>query len=287
MAAWAVVGLLTGCQQRQQRLPQSSAKAGEVVVVGDDAGRLTRWLSQDEPGLAQPEPRFDVRRMTVEELKGNARLARAIVVVDDKDYGIGRDIHARPQVVIEAGVADSARVLRDLLAFEADNAYALLRRHTNPTMQEKVRRQFGVEMLVPEEMRASRAAKDFLWMATTGAENVRSLCVMRIPRQTRGGWAEELDRIVSRNIHGEAPSNVMRIALNTVKTSQERGMDVLTGQWEMSGDAMGGPFVASIKKTRKGHIALMAFAYAPERKKRNIMRQLRAVVLNDHITYGQ
>ena len=79
----------------------------------------------------------------------------------------------------------------------------------------------------------------------------------------------------------------MPLALATVQTHQERGIHLLTGQWMMEGDAMGGPFVASVKKTRQGALVLLAFAYAPEREKRNIMRQLRTVVFNEYISYGE
>ena len=93
--------------------------------------------------------------------------------------------------------------------------------------------------------------------------------------------------MLSQHIHGDQASSSMHLALATVQTQQERGIHLLTGQWMMEGDAMGGPFVASVKKTRQGALVLLAFAYAPEREKRNIMRQLRSVVFNDHIFYGE
>lgn len=79
----------------------------------------------------------------------------------------------------------------------------------------------------------------------------------------------------------------MHLLLPTVGKTVNEGRTVLRGQWEMDGDAMGGAFVASARHTAGEAIVLLAFAYAPERKKRNIMRQLQAVVLNDNITYGQ
>ena len=287
IAACVIISALFGCRRTHHRLPSSSAKVGEVLVVGDSNGQLSNFLSQPEPGLPQPEPRFDVRRLSNSQFKGSALLARAIVILGDKSYASGTDLNARPQIVIEASVKDSLRVLRDLEAFEEKNAYAFLRRHGNPMMEEKVRRQFGVRMVVPEEMRASKASKDFLWMATTGAENLRSLCVFRMPYASKGGAVEEINRCLSQNIHGETPSSPMQIVMETVKCGKEQGLDVLTGLWNMENDAMGGPFVASVKPMRHGSIVLLAFAYAPEREKRNIMRQLRAVVCNDHIIYGE
>lgn len=213
--------------------------------------------------------------------------ARAIVILSDKPYASGHDLNARPQLVIEASTKDSARILRDLLAFEEQESYAFLQHNHHPKMEEKIRRQFGVQMKVPEAMRASKTSKDFLWIATNGAENLRSLCVLRLPDSPKADWARAIDQMLSQHIHGDQASSSMHLALATVQTHQERGIHLLTGQWMMEGDAMGGPFVASVKKTRQGALVLLAFAYAPEREKRNIMRQLRTVVFNEYISYGE
>ncbi len=279
---------LLGCRQASHhRLPSSSARTGEVLVVGDTTGQLASYLSRPEPGLPQPEPRFDVRPTTQDQLKGNALLARAIVILNDKPYASGHDLNARPQLVIEASAKDSARILRDLQVFEEQAAYAFLQHNHHPKMEEKIRRQFGVQMKVPEAMRASKTSKDFLWIATNGAENLRSLCVLRLADSPKADWARAIDQMLSQHIHGDQASSSMHLALATVQTHQERGIHLLTGQWMMEGDAMGGPFVASVKKTRQSALVLLAFAYAPEREKRNIMRQLRTVVFNDHIFYGE
>ena len=192
---------LLGCRQAtRHRLPSSSARAGEVLVVGDTTGQLASYLSRPEPGLPQPEPRFDVRPTTQDQLKGNALLARAIVILSDKPYASGHDLNARPQLVIEASAKDSARILRDLLAFEEQESYAFLQHNHHPKMEEKIRRQFGVQMKVPEAMRASKTSKDFLWIATNGAENLRSLCVLRLPDSPKADWARAIDQMLSQHI---------------------------------------------------------------------------------------
>lgn len=289
-SVWLAAGLMTvvmGCQKAPHRLPDSSARPGEVVIVGDSTGALSRWLSAPEPGLPQSEPRFDVRQSDSEVLQGHALLARAIVVVSHKPYGVGHNLQARPQIVIEAQVKDSARILRDLMAFEAEQARELLERHGNPEMERRAKKQFGLRLHIPQEMRASKTAKDFLWMATNGAEDMRNLCILRLPPTSEADRVERINQVLSRQIHGETPQMTMRLLPATITRSDAPSQEVLTGLWEMAGDAMGGPFVASVRKTKGGDIVLLAFVYAPERKKRNIMRQLRAVVCYDNIFYGK
>ena len=289
-SVWLAAGLLAvavGCQKAPRRLPDSSARPGEVVIVGDSTGALSQCLAAPEPGLPQPEPRFDVRQLDSESLQGHALLARAIVVVSDKPYGVGHNLQARPQIVIEAQVKDSVRILRDLLAFEAGEARTLLQQHGNPEMERRAEKQFGLRLHIPQEMRASKTAKDFLWMATNGAEDMRNLCILHLPPQREADLVEAINQVLSRQIHGETPQTMMRLLPATITRTSAPRQKLLTGQWEMVGDAMGGPFVASVRRTRGGDIVLLAFVYAPERKKRNIMRQLRAVVCNDNIFYGK
>lgn len=289
-SVWLAAGLMTvvmGCQKAPRRLPDSSARPGEVVIVGDSTGALSRFLSAPEPGLPQPEPRFDVRQLAPEALQGHSLLARAIVVVGNKPYGSGRNLQARPQIVIEAQVKDSARIMRDLMAFEADQARELLERHGNLEMEQRAKKQFGLRLHIPQEMSASKTAKDFLWMATNRAEDMRNLCILRLPPHREADRVERINQVLHRQIHGETPQMTMRLLPATITQTNESGQEILTGQWEMAGDAMGGPFVASVRKTKGGDIVLLTFVYAPERKKRNIMRQLRAVVCYDNIFYGK
>ena len=46
------------------------------------------------------------------------------------------------------------------------------------------------------------------------------------------------------------------------------------GLWEMKGDAMGGPYVM---RTR-GSMAVIGFVYAPEKKKKILIKQLEAAL---------
>lgn len=53
------------------------------------------------------------------------------------------------------------------------------------------------------------------------------------------------------------------------------------GQWEMVGDAMGGPLVRRVVKDSAAGktLVLDAFVYAPESRKRDMVRELEAALL--------
>ena len=86
------------------------------------------------------------------------------------------------------------------------------------------------------------------------------------------------------NIPGESPGMYMTTVAPTMECFNteiegQRAMKI-QGLWEMKGDMMGGPFVglAIPDSLRQRTLVAEAFVYAPEQKKRNMMRQLEATL---------
>ena len=74
---------------------------------------------------------------------------------------------------------------------------------------------------------------------------------------------QQIDSILRTNMPGETDSMYMIIPVLSEK-----------GLWEMKGDAMGGPYVM---RTR-GSMAVIGFVYAPEKKKKILIKQLEAAL---------
>jgi hypothetical protein len=100
---------------------------------------------------------------------------------------------------------------------------------------------------------------------------MQNICIFR---------GDNIDSMLHANIKGETDDAFMRIADNRMTTTKEKEGERLIrrGTWEMEGDAMGGPFVSHtlIDKSGKPTVTALAFVYAPEMKKRNLMRQVEA-----------
>ena len=71
------------------------------------------------------------------------------------------------------------------------------------------------------------------------------------------------------NMPGETDSMYM-----TIPVLSEKGL------WEMKGDAMGGPYVMRRIRLRKtgDEIIIIGFVYAPEMKKKILIKQLEAAI---------
>ena len=279
--------MICGCRERMNRLPNSTARPYEVILSSDSADTIRKALTTDVEGLPQPEPNFDVRTIKPANLKGNMLYARAIVIYSHDHDTICHyklNVHAEPQIIIEANAHNIKSVIRYLQAFEAEQQVVQLRRHRNREMERMIRKKFGIQMTIPVEMTSSKVRKDFIWLSNNDALKMKNLCIMRINEPT----TEAIDSMLAQNIKGETDAMYMQLTTATLHEEEEHhGEQHLYGLWDMKGDAMGGPFEARIVPQGNHYIAMLTFAYAPQTKKRNIMRQLHAVIYNKYITYGR
>lgn len=276
---------LCGCH-RQSRLPESIGQPYEVVLEGDTDSVVTKMLAADVPFLPQPEPMFSIIQVKKGKLSGSYQLVRTRIIVDVNPHHAGyavkksTDEMATPQLILRIQ-ARSVEELREKLDGEklrslidrSELKHLASRIHVNDTMQTKVKRLFGIGMKIPQDVNASKEGKDFLWISNNGNTGMQSLLFMKVRTGGRGvgyhpaGLKLKVDSILRKNMLGETDSMYM-----VVPKLAERGL------WEMKGDAMGGPYVMKTVEKKDEDIVIIGFVYAPEMKKRNLIKQLEAVL---------
>lgn len=274
--------LTTGCQEgRNGRLPASTGQPYEVVLEGDTDSIVTKILTEEVTGLPQPEPLCNIISVKRGKARASYRMVRTRVVVDinkrHKAFSTKttRDENASPQLVVRIK-AQSVEQLRAMLSngknaeqirtainqSELKHLASLIKQ--NPEKQREVKRMFGIDMKIPASLDASKKAKGFLWLSNNASSGMQNLLFMRVRRKAgKDSLQLQVDSILHKNMPGETDSMYM-----TIPHLAERGL------WEMKGDAMGGPYI----KEQKGDIIVIAFVYAPEKKKRNLTKQLEAVL---------
>ena len=291
--------LVTGCNGgRSNRLPSSTGQPYEVVLEGDTANIVSEILTEDVSGLPQSEPLCNVINVKRGKAKGSYSVMRTRIVVDiDKRHDgfsarSSKDENASPQLVIHIKAKsaeqlktmlynkngqpnNNAEKLRSLIdQSEQQHLAAVIKR--NPERQREVKRMFGLDMKIPLPLNASKKGKDFLWLSNNAASGMQSLLIFRVKSEERRGKNDALadlqpqvDSILRKNMPGETDSMYM-----TIPQLAGRGL------WEMKGDTMGGPYVMRLIRpaTGKDMIAVIGFVYAPEMKKRNLIKQLEATL---------
>ena len=284
---------------RNGKLPKSTGMPYEVVLEGDTDSIVTKMLTEDVTGLPQPEPLCRLIQVKKGKTRGNYLLVRTRIVVNigERDFSVTlhHDENAAPQNIIRI-TAQSAQQLRERLngeklrhiVDEVELKHLADIISCNPSkqnreMQDEIKKMFGIDMKIPAAMNASKKAKDFIWISNNASSGMQNLLVMKVKSEERRAGkvkSEErrmknsnafhvndkalIDSILRTNMPGETDSMYM-----VIPVLSERGL------WEMKGDAMGGPYVM---RRIHNNLYIIAFVYAPEMKKKILIKQLEAAI---------
>ena len=293
--------LLTSCglTGKNRKKPASTGQPYEIVLEGDTDSIVTRILTEDVPALPQPEPLCKLIQVKKGKTKGSYLLVRTRIIVNitDKDFAVklNHDENAAPQNIIRIN-ARSVQQLRERLngeklrqiVDEAELKHLAEIISNNPSkqnkeMQEEVKKTFGLDMKIPVSMNASKKAKDFIWISNNASTGMQNLLVMRVKSEERRmknsnafhvNDKAQIDSILRTNMPGETDSMYM-----VIPVLSERGL------WEMKGDAMGGPYVMhrihrqTSQTAKPGYsLYIIGFVYAPEMKKKILIKKLEAAI---------
>ena len=311
-----VLAFLASCSTggRNGKLPKSTGQPYEVVLEGDTDSIVTKILTEEVPALPQPEPLCRLIQVKKGKTHGSYLLIRTRIVVNipaaEFSVGLSRNENASPQTVIRISARSPQQLSEKLnpeklrqLVDEAELEHLASIISTNPSkqnreMQQLVKKNFGISMNIPTEMQASKKAKDFIWISNNASSGMKNLIIMRVKSEERRAEKvkseerragkvkseerrmknsdafspqekQQIDSILRTNMPGETDSMYM-----VIPVLSERGL------WEMKGDAMGGPYVMRRICPGKGkdEIIIIGFVYAPEMKKKILIKQLEAAI---------
>ena len=289
------------------KLPKSTGQPYEVVLEGDTDSIVTKILTEEVPALPQPEPLCRLIQVKKGKTHGSYLLVRTRIVVNipaaEFSVGLSRNENASPQTVIRIS-ARSPQQLREKLnpeklrqlvdEAELEHLASIISTNPskqNPEMQLLVKKNFGISMNIPAEMQASKKAKNFIWISNNASSGMKNLILMKMKevkseerraeevkseeRRVKNSDAfsaqekQQIDSMLRTNMPGETDSMYMMLPVLS-----ERGL------WEMKGDAMGGPYVMRRICPGKGkdEIIIIGFVYAPEMKKKILIKQLEAAI---------
>ena len=293
--------------------PVSSGRPYEMLVVIDKAmwerpaGRaLFDVLDTDVPGLPQSERSFRISNVGPEHFTRGFRIFRNIIDVDiqpiytQPKLKYSRDSYSTPQMIMtiqapdEASFADFVTKNRQVIVdfftkAEMNRQINLLRKEHSEVVSAKVGSMFGCDVWVPTDMERYKQGEDFLWASNdrNGSNVSMNFVIYSYPYTdkntfTKDFFVQKRDSVMKINIPGSKEGQYIATDAKyvDVKNISVRGEYALEarGLWYMENDMMGGPFVSHARVDRpNGRVVVVeGFVYAPEKKKRDLMRQLEA-----------
>lgn len=294
------VFVLACCKDgKGSRLPESIGQPYEVVLEGDTNRIVTAILQESVPDMPQLEPMFNIIQVRKGKLTSLYQTVRNRVVVDvdkrnrDFEVKLSKDVNAAPQVIIRIKAQtveqlksrlDGMKLRQILDESELKHLASVIRQ--NVEKQKEVKRLFGIDMKIPADMQSSKRGKDFLWLSNNANSGMQNLLIFKL----RDFWREnpylpsalkpKVDSVLRVNVPGEEDGMYMQLTYIR---------EYLNGCWDMKGDAMGGPYVMKLMADsdftqgrnvlgKYNALVIIGFVYAPEMKKRNLIKQLEAVL---------
>jgi len=294
-------------------LPNVSGTAGEVLVVMDNfnwknkAGEILRkTLEQEYPALTQPEPLFDMIHITAGAFDNIFQIHRTVLMVNiDENIGnatikYGENVWARPQLVIRLEAPDS-HALEELINIESDNILKNIVAYDRKRIQDvyndskdpeikKIVSGFNISLAIPRGYNIDLHNDEFASFSIETAKTSQVIFVYEYPWPGQNTLStidiiEERNEMLKKYTRGtRADSYITTTELYPPQTYdiQKNGHHFVEvrGWWELHNGYMGGPFVSHslIDKERKKVVVVEGYVYNPNNRKRNMMRQLEAII---------
>ena len=310
--------LLFACKGGREPLkPSPSGAPGDLLLVvnekyweGFSGDTLRSILAAPVNALPQNEPLFDVIQIGHGAFDKNFKSQRNIIVVkvgadqEESKIVVQRGLWARTQLLIGIQAPDEEELI-NLLNTNRDDIVSLIlnterkrlmhayRANLDPTISKKLREQYNIEMTVPVGFKMDVEEENFIWLSQEYRDIVQGIFIYTYPYTEENTFTAEYltkqrDRFTRQYVPGEVEGSYMTTetlfppVFREYKLRNERYTAELRGLWRMEGGiAMGGPYISitQLDEERNLIVTADAFVFAPAHNKRDLLRQLEAIIL--------
>ena len=264
------------------------------------------------PGLMQVEELFRVTRIFSNNYDPTyTTFHTKLFIKVDRDLkkpmmGTRRNEYAKPQlelvvaapsmdVLREYLMLNSERIKEILVESQIEKRVELLRKKYSKKVDDDLKEVLAMSVRAPENMRATKKGERFLWGGTNLLAKDLNLVVYTYDWHGEDlldtdRYVEKRDSVMKHNIPGSNEGQWMQTVrerehkrplvecaereINGRKVMEARGL------WEMRNGALGGPFVSisRVDTAARSVIVGEGFVYSPSTDKRDLVRQMEAVL---------
>ncbi len=312
-----------GCKEGKRGknlLPNPLGVPGEVLVILDKSGSDvdTLWrsiqnvLTAEYPLLPQPEPTFNLVRISSVHLKSMKGYRNILIVKTDKtahstaEILIRYDAWASPQIVVSL-VGPSASAVATYILKEREKLVAIFEKaerdrqiaSNNRLADQKIKlllkEKFNISLAIPTGFNVNKKANSFVWISKETALTSLGLFIYTYPYHSKKTFTKDYllakrDSLTREYIPGPSEGSYMITGhfyepKVTPVMFKDRYCSILRGLWEVHNDYMGGPFVSITTLDEKNNrvITVEGYVYAPKEEKRNYLRQVESILFSLHL----
>lgn len=307
--------ILSSCQDDNTNMRKKiTGKAGELVVIvptptweGATGKRFREVMAQPQLGLPQEEPIFDLIAVPPSAFKEIFKTSRNIVqikistTIDSSKVEFKKDIWAWPQAVVNIQAQStedfhqlfdqySDRIVAYMLRAERDRLQINYKKYHDKAAKNVIRNKFNIELNVPPGFKVTKERDDFAWVRYETPDISQGILIHTYPYTSDSTFTENYilnkrDSILKAHVEGPADGSYMTTEhqvptiFNVFELRKNYAAET-RGLWKVEGDYMGGPFInLTVLDAANNRIVMLdGYVYAPRFDKRNLLRQVEAMV---------
>lgn len=292
--------------------PAAGGRTLEVIVVVEDqiwkgivGDAIKDYFGQEQPGLGQSEPMFDVRHLPPEKFSDLFRKYRNILLLETssnkKKAAYKANVWAQPQHIVSLKASNRQDLVKLInkekekireLFYIAErkrikNAYKRLNQND---IVNKLRKELNIEMVIPKGFYLAKLRDNFAWLRREPAEYSQGILIYTQPyldtmQFTPDRIIEARDSVTKKHIPGPIDGSYMKTEkkfrpfTRDIKFNGEFATEI-RGLWRTEKAFMGGPFLSITTYDEKNQrlLTLEGFVYHPNEEKRNYLMQLDAIL---------
>ncbi len=298
---------------KNSTLPNVTGPAGEVLIVMDNnlwksqgGNKLREAMEQEYPALPQPEPLFDVIHIPAGAFDDLFKMHRSILILDvssvhkSAEIFYTENIWAKPQIVIRL-LAPDPESLEQLILENKDRLINNLQQYDRKRLAEVYRSgkdlniksilsKFRIDLAIPRGYNIDIDADDFSSLSIESSQTSQVIFIYRYPYFDKNDFStkrliEKRNELLKVYTQGTRAGSYMTTATIYPPISydmKKNGREVveIRGLWELNKGYMGGPFIShsTLDTLTNEIVTVEAYVYNPNNKKRNLMRQMEAIV---------
>lgn len=303
-------------KERKPLLPTIAGRAGDVTLVLNDVAwnaevgdEFRRIFGNKFVMLPQYEPVFDIIHVTHNTFGNVFKSQRNIVIAEISPHhkkpkiAAGKDIWAKPQLVISLyGADDNAivallkkhenRIIQMLEDMERKRLMDIYMKNQDRAIALKMQDEHKISLNIPKGYKLDVDSSDFVWLNQESGSKIQGIIIYHYDYTDENTFTSEYliskrDEFLKKYLSGTIKESIMTTEkeFNPVflqySLRGKRYVTELRGLWKMEGGIMmGGPFVSitTLDEKRNRIVTVEGFVYAAGYKKRNLVRQLEAII---------
>lgn len=310
-----IILLTTSCKSESQPLlPTVSGRAGEVVVVMEEfrweseLGDTLRDIFEKEMiALPNPEPSFNLIHVPPDGFKKIFQSNRTILMVKispeytEPKITVQRNLYARPQYIFnliaptgEAAIEyignNHEKLMARVLTADRVRIINTYEKNLDQKIFKELKKEHELTLLVPKGYSLDMDSSNFVWISNELAESSQGIFIYYYPYTDPDAFEvdnllDKRDAFLKKNVMGPNAGSYMTTERRfyTVKKEfllKERYFVELRGLWKLENGFMGGPFVSltTLDEENNRVVTVEGFVYAPKGRKRNLLRQVEAIL---------